>query len=423
LRTDFSNARIASAACRKDRDGIYDTVVLASFAPGQTTEKRWAATVSSASESRRWASRSPLPTATLRSSRRRRKFRPQLQVLARQSVLLLNPEDAHWADPTTLDLFGRIILRFPRLCGFLIMTYQPDFQIPWNRHPHVTALLLNRLGRRHCQTMVEAITRGKTLPSDVMEQIISKTDGIPLFVEELTKNVLESGLLKEQDSTFSLTGPLPPLAKPATLQDSLMARLDRPSTVKEVAQVGAAIGREFSFDLLAAVSSMQNADLQDALANLEAAALIFSHGTPPHASYGRSPRRLSAPINAARGSDRRSTTDHRPSERLWVGGDDSARPYAKFFQNRCCLYRIMARRLRGYNDAQARQIFRDLIDMPAQFTVTDCEVTVRFYRRAHLPIVVSSGLFDKPTGVPWWDGRPLRLHARERALASSHRSR
>jgi predicted ATPase len=136
------------------------------------------------------------------------------------------------------------------------MTYQPDFQIPWNRHPHVTALLLNRLGRRHCQTMVEAITRGKTLPSEVMEQIISKTDGIPLFVEELTKNVLESGLLKEQDSTFSLTGPLPPLAKPATLQDSLMARLDRPSTVKEVAQVGAAIGREFSFEL---VGSLFNA--------------------------------------------------------------------------------------------------------------------------------------------------------------------
>ena len=209
----------------------------------------------------------------------------QLQVLARQSALLVILEDAHWADPTTLDLFGRIILRFPRLCGFLIITYRPDFQIPWNRHPHVTALVLNRLGRRHCQTMVEAITRGKTLPSEVMEQIISKTDGIPLFVEELTKNVLESGLLKEQDSTFSLTGLLPPLAIPATLQDSLMARLDRLSTVKEVAQIGAAIGREFSFDLLAAVSSMQNADLQDALAKLDSAELIFSHGTPPHTSY------------------------------------------------------------------------------------------------------------------------------------------
>ena len=209
----------------------------------------------------------------------------QLQALARQSALLVILEDAHWADPTTLDLFGRIIVQFPKLRGFLIVTYRPEFKFPWDHHPNVTALSLNRLGRRDCKMMVEAITRGKTLPSEVMEQIVAKTDGIPLFVEELTKTVLESGLLKEQDSTFSLAGLLPPLAIPATLQDSLMARLDRLSTVKEVAQIGAAIGREFFFDLLAAVCSMQNSDLQDALAKLEAAELIFSHGTPPNTSY------------------------------------------------------------------------------------------------------------------------------------------
>jgi predicted ATPase len=194
-------------------------------------------------------------------------------------------EDAHWADPTTLDLFDRIIHQFPKLRGFLIVTYRPEFKIPWDRHPHVTGLLLNRLGQRDCRIMVDAITHGKTLPAEVMEQIISKTDGIPLFVEELTKNVLESGLLKEKNGALLLTGPLPPLAIPATLQDSLMARLDRLSAVKDVAQIGAAIGREFSFELLAAVSSMRNTDLQDALAKLEAAELVFSHGAPPNTSY------------------------------------------------------------------------------------------------------------------------------------------
>src|SRR5262249_47105507 len=158
-----------------------------------------------------------------------------LQALADRSPVVLILEDAHWADPTTLDLFGRMIPLFRDLRIFLIVTYRPDFKILWGSHPHMTAVLLNRLASPQCKIMVEAITQGKMLPSEVMEQIISKTDGIPLFVEELTKNVLESGLLKEQNGAFSLTGLLPPLAIPATLQDSLMARLDRLSSVKEVA--------------------------------------------------------------------------------------------------------------------------------------------------------------------------------------------
>ena len=207
----------------------------------------------------------------------------ELEKLARQGPVLMILEDAHWADPTTLDLFSRTILRLPNLRVFLIVTYRTDFGIPWD-HPHVTTLVLNRLGRRYCKAMVELITQGKTLPSEVMEQIIAKTDGVPLFVEELTKTVLESGLLKEQADAWLLTGLLPPLAIPDTLQDSLMARLDRLSTVKEVAQIGATIGREFSLDLLAAVSAMPTTDLRDALAKLEAAELVFSRG-PPNASY------------------------------------------------------------------------------------------------------------------------------------------
>jgi predicted ATPase len=200
--------------------------------------------------------------------------------LADQGTLLVILEDAHWADPTTLDLFGRAILQLQEVRVLLIVTYRPEFKIPWAGHPSVTALLLNRLGRRHCKAMVKSIAGARTLPSEVVEQILAKTDGVPLFVEELTKAVLESGLLKEQDGTW-----LPPLAIPTTLQDSLMARLDRLPAIKEVAQLGATIGREFSFDLLAAVSPKPKMDLQDALSKLEAAELLFSRGSPPNASY------------------------------------------------------------------------------------------------------------------------------------------
>jgi class 3 adenylate cyclase/predicted ATPase len=207
----------------------------------------------------------------------------ELEGLAGQSAVLMILEDAHWADATTLDLVGRIILQIPNLRVFLIATYRTGFAIPWD-HPHVTTLVLNRLGRRHCKAMVASITQGKALPSEVMEQIIAKTDGVPLFVEELTKTVLESGLLTEHADAWLLSGLLPPLAIPETLQDSLMARLDRLSAVKEVAQIGATIGREFSVDLLAAVSAMNLADVRNALAKLEAAGLVFSRG-PPNSMY------------------------------------------------------------------------------------------------------------------------------------------
>src|SRR5262245_9164491 len=208
----------------------------------------------------------------------------QLTRLAQAGPVLIILEDAHWADPTTLDLFSRTILRIPEMRVLLVLTCRPEFKARWMGHPQVTTLLLNRLARRHCRAIVESIA-SKTIPSDVMEQIIAKTDGVPLFVEELTKTVLESGLLQENDGAWLLTEPLPDLAIPATLQDSLMARLDRLSTVKEVAQIAASIGREFSYALLAAVSSMREAELKDSLAKLVSAELVFPHGAPPAASY------------------------------------------------------------------------------------------------------------------------------------------
>jgi class 3 adenylate cyclase/predicted ATPase len=226
----------------------------------------------------------PDPDPQRRKERTLNALIDQLARLVQGGPALVILEDAHWADPTTLELFERTILRIPEMSVLLVVTSRPEFKARWMGYPQVTALLLNRLARRHCRTMIESIA-SKALPDDVTEQIIAKTDGVPLFVEELTKTVLESGLLQQKDGAWLLTKPLPELAIPATLQDSLMARLDRLSAVKEVAQIAATIGREFSFPLLAAVSSMPEAELEDALGKLVAAELIFPQGTPPTASY------------------------------------------------------------------------------------------------------------------------------------------
>ena len=157
--------------------------------------------------------------------------------------------------------------------------------MPWVGRTHVMALSLTRFGRRQALAMVDRVAGGKALPSDVLEQIVAKTDGVPLFMEELTKTVLESGLLREENGAYVLSSALTPLAIPSTLQDSLMARLDRLAPVKEIAQIGAAIGREFSYRLLEAVSPIQGRALQDALGQLIAADLIHARGTPPEAVY------------------------------------------------------------------------------------------------------------------------------------------
>ena len=205
--------------------------------------------------------------------------------LAKDAPVLALLEDAHWIDPSSLDVFSRLIDRLPDLRALLVVTFRPDFAAPWVGRADVTSLQLNRFGRRQAIAMVDRVTGGKALPAEILEQIVAKTDGVPLFVEELTKTVLESGAVREEDGGYVLSSALTPLAIPSTLQDSLMARLDRLAPVKETAQVAAAIGREFSYRLLEAVSPIQGAELQDALAQLMAAELIYGRGAPPEATY------------------------------------------------------------------------------------------------------------------------------------------
>ena len=209
----------------------------------------------------------------------------QMEGLARQKPVLMLFEDAHWADATSLELLNLAIERVRRLPVLLLITFRPEFESPWKGLPDVATVALGKLDRSQAEMMVERVTGGRKLPAEVMAQILVKTDGVPLFVEELTKNVLESGLLIEDGEGYRLDGPLPPLAIPSTLQDSLMARLDRLGTVKEIAQIGAAIGREFTYALLNAVVGRDEASLQAALAQLVDAELLFPAGSPPDLRY------------------------------------------------------------------------------------------------------------------------------------------
>ena len=203
---------------------------------------------------------------------------------ARQPVLVLY-EDVHWIDPSTLELLGLAIERLRDLPVLALITFRPEFQPPWIGQAHMTTLTMSRLGRRQGADLVARVSGDKPLPAEVVEQIVARTDGVPLFVEELTKTVLESGLLADAGDRYELSGSLPPLAIPTTLHDSLMARLDRLGPVKEIAQIGAVIGREFSHELLAAVSTLSEDKLSEALDRLIASELLFRRGTPPEATY------------------------------------------------------------------------------------------------------------------------------------------
>jgi class 3 adenylate cyclase/tetratricopeptide (TPR) repeat protein len=209
----------------------------------------------------------------------------QLEALVRRRPGLVLFEDAHWADSTSLELLDRIVERLAPLPVLLVITFRPELQPPWAGQARVTTLALNRLGEREAGALVDGVTGGKSLPPEVLSRILDHADGIPLFIEELTKTVLEGKLLREEASGYALAGPLPPLAIPSTLNASLMARLDRLAPVKEVAQIGAAIGREFSFELIAAVVRRSDDQLSNALDQLTAAGLISCRGTPPRASF------------------------------------------------------------------------------------------------------------------------------------------
>jgi class 3 adenylate cyclase len=209
----------------------------------------------------------------------------QLEGLARQQPVVVVFEDAHWIDPTSRELLDLTVERTRSLPVLLIVTFRPEFQPPWTGQPQVTMLALNRLDRYDRTVLVAQIAGGKDLPDQVVAQIVDRTDGVPLFVEELTKSVLESGLLRDEGNRYVLDRALPPFAIPTSLHDSLMARLDRLTSVRLVAQTGAAIGREFSYALLRAVSRLPEDELQAALARLVASELVFQRGTPPEAVY------------------------------------------------------------------------------------------------------------------------------------------
>jgi class 3 adenylate cyclase/predicted ATPase len=229
----------------------------------------------------------PLPDLT--PQRRKEKTLEALltqmkRLAARQPVLMLF-EDAHWIDPTSLELVTLTVARASALPLLLLVTARPEFTPPWPAEAHVTTLALTRLGRREGATLVARSAGGKALPAEILEQILARTDGVPLFLEELTKTVIESGLLREADGRYTLDGALPPLAIPTTLHDSLTARLDRLAPVREVAQIGAAIGREFSYPLLSAVAQQPDERLTEALEQLVRAELVFGRGEVPEAVY------------------------------------------------------------------------------------------------------------------------------------------
>jgi class 3 adenylate cyclase/predicted ATPase/ABC-type transport system involved in cytochrome c biogenesis ATPase subunit len=209
----------------------------------------------------------------------------QIEGLARRQPILLFFEDAQWADATSLELLDLTVERVRQLPVLALFTFRPEFEPPWVGLPNVSTLALSRLDRSNVENIVARVTSGRPLPAEVTEQIVVKTDGNPLFVEELTKAVLEAGILVEDAEGYRLDGPLPPLAIPETLQGSLMARLDRLAAVKEIGQIGAAIGREFSYSLLRALVGRDETALKDALARLEDAELVFRRGEPPEAVY------------------------------------------------------------------------------------------------------------------------------------------
>ena len=208
------------------------------------------------------------------------------EALARRRPLVILFEDAHWADATSLELLDRAVSRVTHLPALLVVTFRPEFQAArWVGQRRVSALILSKLPRPESSALIAGITGGKALPQEIVNHIIERTDGIPLFIEELTSMLVESGLLREEQGEYVIEQPLPAMAIPSSLQASLMARLDRLAPVKEVAQIGAVIGREFSYELLAAVARRPDPELILALDQLTDAGLVFAEGTPPHASY------------------------------------------------------------------------------------------------------------------------------------------
>jgi class 3 adenylate cyclase/predicted ATPase len=209
----------------------------------------------------------------------------QVEGLAARQPVLMVWEDVHWSDPSTRESLDLLVDRVPTLRVLMILTFRQEFTPPWIGRPHVMLLTLNRLPTRQRAEMIVQVTGGKVLPKEIEQQIVDRTDGIPLFIEELTKSVIETGIVTEAGNHYAVAGPVVPLAIPTSLHASLLARLDRLAPTREVAQIGAALGRSFSHELISAVAQMPQPQIDDALKQLASAELIFCRGTPPDAEY------------------------------------------------------------------------------------------------------------------------------------------
>ena len=207
-----------------------------------------------------------------------------LEEVERQPVLQVW-EDLHWADPSTLELLALEIEQAPTAPILNVLIFRPEFQPPWPQRSHMTPLTLNRLERPEVEALITLQAGGKALPEEVVEHIVGKTDGVPLFVEELTKTILEADFLRERNGCYELARQLSEVTIPATLQDSLMVRLDRLPSIREVAQLGAVLGREFTYEMVQAIVSIEETTLQECLAQLVHAELLYQRGRPPRAKY------------------------------------------------------------------------------------------------------------------------------------------
>jgi class 3 adenylate cyclase len=208
-----------------------------------------------------------------------------IEELSRRQPVLMMFEDVHWIDPTSQAALDVLVPRLQALPVLLAITHRPEYTLPWREQAHVTTLGLGGLSRRQSAELVGKMTQGRSLPAEVLQEIVVRTEGVPLFVEELTKSVLESGLLRETGDQYTLQTPLPPRAIPTSLRDSLRARLDRLAPVKDILEIGACIGRQFSHELLARISSLRDDQLEAALERLIEAGLVYRRGTPPDAIY------------------------------------------------------------------------------------------------------------------------------------------
>jgi predicted ATPase len=205
--------------------------------------------------------------------------------LAEGTPVLMAWEDLHWADPTTLETLGMLIEQAPTAALLVVATYRPELTAPWPQRSHMTPITLNRLERPEVETMIGHLAAGRPLPGEVVDHIFAKADGVPLYVEELTKAILGSGVLGTRADIYVLNGSLAQLHIPETLQDSLMARLDRAPRLREVAQLGSVLGREFAYDMISALAGIEEEMLQSGLGQLVVDELLYQRGRPPRSRY------------------------------------------------------------------------------------------------------------------------------------------